>query len=41
LQVWLAWTPDALYTLYLLASETVWQETSSAFEAVEQSITLP
>jgi hypothetical protein len=41
LQVWLAWTPDAFYTLYLLASETVWQETSSAFEAVGQSITLP
>jgi hypothetical protein len=40
-QVWLAWTPDAFYTLYLLASETVWQETSPAFEAVEGSINLP
>ena len=41
MQVWLAWTQDAFYTLYLLASETVWQENSAAFEAVGQSITLP
>ena len=41
MQVWLAWTPEAFYSLYLLASETVWPETSAAFEAVGQSITLP
>lgn len=41
MQVRLVWTQDAFYTLYLLASETVWQETSSAFETVGQSISLP
>lgn len=41
MQVRLVWTQDAFYTLYLLASETVWQETNSAFETVGQSITLP
>ena len=41
MQVWLAWTQDAFYSLYLLASEQVWQENSAAFEAVGGSITLP
>jgi hypothetical protein len=40
-QVRLAWTQEAFYSLYLLASEGVWQETSAAFEAAGKSITLP
>jgi hypothetical protein len=41
MQVFLAWTPEAFYSLYLLAGETVWQESSAAFEYVRQSINLP
>ena len=41
MQVWLAWTQKAFYTLYLLASESAWPEASAAFEAVGDSITLP
>ena len=41
MQVWLAWTPEAFYSLYLLASEAAWPEASAAFEAVGSSITLP
>jgi hypothetical protein len=41
MQVFLAWTPEAFYSLYLLAGETVWQENSAVFESVRQSIHLP
>jgi hypothetical protein len=40
-KVLLAWTEQAFYTLYLLASEAAWPESSAAFDALAGSINLP
>jgi len=40
-KVLLAWTGEAFYTLYLLASEAAWPESSTVFDALEGSISLP